>query len=451
MNIRENTGNSARAIREEIRKRSDRLMNYFLTAYFISGIGLAAFYDTWLIGFGIGGLCLLAYYSAKILLPGSSLYQYVLSAVFGVFMAQFIYQVHGLFEMHFFAFIGSAILITYQQWKLQIPILIVVFLHHSLFSFLQDSGFSTVYFTQLDYFDLQTYIIHIMLTMIIFFICGLWAFQLKKYNEIHIAQTLRVAELQREAQLSLERKHNADMMYRLNQELEAKAKELSLSNIELEQFAYVASHDLQEPLRTVTSFLALLEKKYNNLIDDKGKQYIAYTIDGARRMRRIINDLLEFSRVGRAEDKLESVNLNEIMKEITSLYQQQITEEKAHVVYDELPVLYTFKAPLRQVFQNLVANALKYKRPGTIPLINITCANTENYWQFSVTDNGIGINNENIDEIFIIFKRLHDNNTYKGTGIGLAITKKILENIGGKIWVESEEGKGSTFIFTLPQ
>jgi len=184
-NPHEQPGDLADIFHLEIKEKSDRLMNYFLAGYFLLGIIFAFFYETWLIAFGVGGLSLLAFYSAKILLPGSSLYQYVLSVVLGVFMAQFIYQMHGLFEMHFFAFIGSAVLIIYQKWKLQIPILILVFVHHAFFSYLQNSGFHNVYFTQLDYFDLQTFIIHIFLTAVIFFICGLWkylSFKLYKWQ-----------------------------------------------------------------------------------------------------------------------------------------------------------------------------------------------------------------------------------------------------------------------------
>lgn len=188
-----------------VQERSDKLMNYFLAGYFTIGLVLAIFYDTWLIAFGVGGLSLLAYYSAKLLLPGSDLYQYVLSAVLGIFMAQYIYQMHGLFEMHFFAFIGSALLITYQKWKLQIPVMLVVLFHHAIFGYLQNNGFNEIYFTQLDYFTLRTFIIHILLAAVIFFICGLWAYQLKKFYEIHLLQTIQMGELQKEAQLTLER------------------------------------------------------------------------------------------------------------------------------------------------------------------------------------------------------------------------------------------------------
>jgi len=187
----------------QVQKRSDRIINYFLPAYFLGGLIYANFYDTWLIAIGVGGLSLAAYYLAKIFLPDSDLYQYILSAVLGVFMAQYIYQMHGLFEMHFFAFIGSAILITYQNWKLQIPILIIVVVHHAVFGYLQDLGFTRIYFTQLDYFALQTFIIHVLLAAIIFFICGLWAYQLKKYSELEASQAKEMERLQNEALIAV--------------------------------------------------------------------------------------------------------------------------------------------------------------------------------------------------------------------------------------------------------
>ena len=167
---------------DQIKEKSDRMMNYFLVTFFVAGLVLAPFYGTWQVAIGVGGMSLLAYYSAKWALPDSSLYQYVLSAVLGVFMAQYIYQMHGLFEMHFIAFIASAILITYQNWKLQIPLTIVVVVHHATFAYLQYSGYDKVFFTQLDYMSLQTFIIHVVLAATIFFICGLWAYNIKKYN-----------------------------------------------------------------------------------------------------------------------------------------------------------------------------------------------------------------------------------------------------------------------------
>jgi PAS domain S-box-containing protein len=187
------------AFRRQVKERSDKLINYFLAGYLIMGLVAACFYDTWMIAIGSGGLCLIAYYSAKKILPDSNLYQYVLSGVLGVFMAQFIYQMHGLFEMHFLAFIGSAILITYQNWKLQIPMLLVVVVHHIAFGYLQNSGVENLYFTALNKTDLGVFIIHFVLAGIIFFICGLWSFHLKKNSEVQILQSIEMGRLQEDA------------------------------------------------------------------------------------------------------------------------------------------------------------------------------------------------------------------------------------------------------------
>ena len=236
---------------------------------------------------------------------------------------------------------------------------------------------------------------------------------------------------------------------KLNESLEKQAKELATSNAELEQFAFIASHDLQEPLRMVTSFMALLEKKYSDLVDDRGKQYIYFAVDGAKRMRQIILDLLDFSRVGRIEDKQEDVDLNIIVNETISLNRRIIEKNGARVIFESLPVIHTFKIPMRQVFQNLIGNSLKYRSADKEPVVSITGSETKTHYQFSVNDNGIGIAPEYFDKIFVIFQRLHNKDEYSGTGMGLSITKKIVESLGGKIWVESSLGNGSTFHFTM--
>lgn len=245
----------------QVKQRSDRLMNYFLIGHFLTGLALAVFYDTWLIAFGVGGLLLAAYYSVKLMLPESDLYQYVLSAVYGVFMAQFIYQMHGLFEMHFFAFIGSAILITYQKWKLQIPITLVVIIHHASLGYLQDVGVSKVYFTQLESFTLLAFAIHVILAAIVFFICGLWAYQLKKYNEIQLAQTIRVAELQREAQLYAERQKHAEVIEKQNEKME--------------EISWMQSHVIRAPLARIKGLIPLInEAKESRVEREKMLEYL---------------------------------------------------------------------------------------------------------------------------------------------------------------------------------
>ena len=236
-----------------------------------------------------------------------------------------------------------------------------------------------------------------------------------------------------------------------NESLQNHIKDLAISNEELEQFAYVASHDLQEPLRMVTSFLTQLEKKYRDVIDDKGKQYIHFAVDGARRMREIILDLLEFSTVGQTDEEPEKVNSNDLVNEIVRFYRRQMEELGASIIFNDLPSFYMYGTSVKQVFKNLIGNSLKYHRAGVPPVIIIDCKKTKTHFQFSVKDNGIGIDPEFFDKIFIIFQRLHNKDEYCGTGMGLAIVKKIVENLGGKVWLKSKEGEGSTFYFTLQE
>ena len=244
-------------------------------------------------------------------------------------------------------------------------------------------------------------------------------------------------------------KENEINLKKLNKDLHAQAKALADSNAELEQFAYVASHDLQEPLRMVTSFLSLLEIQYAGTFDAKGKTYIHFAVDGAKRMRQIILDLLEISKVGRSQDNIESLDLNIMVGETRLLLQHQIVENIAVIEVDKLPVVHAYRSSMMQVFQNLLGNSIKYKREGIAPHIKINAVEKDDHWQICVADNGIGIEKEYYHKIFVIFQRLHNQNQFSGTGIGLAITKKIIENMGGKIWLESSPGIGTTFYFTL--
>jgi PAS domain S-box-containing protein len=221
-------------------------------------------------------------------------------------------------------------------------------------------------------------------------------------------------------------------------------------NDELEQFAYVASHDLQEPLRMVTSFLTQLEKKYSEQLDERGKEYIHYAVDGAKRMRQIILDLLEYSRIGKVNEPLKEISISDVVEEVKLLHQNQIEELKANIAYTSLPVIKAHRTPIRQLFQNLISNGLKYHQQGNAPEVNIACISKEDEWVFCISDNGIGIEPMYFEKIFSIFQRLHNREEYSGTGIGLAITKKIVEHMGGKIWVESTPGEGSRFYFSLP-
>jgi PAS domain S-box-containing protein len=228
------------------------------------------------------------------------------------------------------------------------------------------------------------------------------------------------------------------------------AQELKRSNTELERFAYIASHDLQEPLRMVSSFLNLLEDELEEKLDDATRSYINFAVDGATRMKTLINDLLQYSRVGTNKEEFTAIDVNETMSYVLRILDEEIKKTKAIVKISPLPVIRANKMLVGQVFINLISNALKY-RGDKQPEIEIGSAEEGGSYVFYVKDNGIGINPKFYEKIFVIFQRLHGKTEHSGTGIGLAICKKIVESHNGKIWVESEEGKGSVFYFSIPK
>ncbi len=244
------------------------------------------------------------------------------------------------------------------------------------------------------------------------------------------------------------RKETEILLQELNETLEKKAEELLSSNAELERFAYIASHDLQEPLRMVSSFLQLLRKKYKDQLDETADRYIDFAVDGAERMKKLILDLLEYSRLGSNVQKFSLFGLKELIEEVCTLFSAQLKESGAVVEVASLPLLYGHRDQIGQLFQNLIGNALKY-RSQDAPHIRIGCSDKDSHWEFFVADNGIGIESRFFEKVFIIFQRLHNKSEYSGTGIGLAICKKIVERHKGKIWLDSEPGRGSTFRFTL--
>jgi len=236
-------------------------------------------------------------------------------------------------------------------------------------------------------------------------------------------------------------------------ELEALRREvveLRRSNCELEQFAYVTSHELQEPLRMVSSYVELFEKKYKDQLDDKADKYIGHAAMGAKRMQLLIAGLLEYSRVGGGELPTQVVQLDCVLDQALAILAPSLQESSAHVTREPLPLVRGHAALLAQVFQNLVANAYKFRRPGTSPRMHVSASAGDGEWTVSVKDDGIGIAPEFFERIFHMFERLHTRDEYPGTGIGLSICKKVVERHGGRIWVESRLGHGATFFFTLP-
>ncbi|MFI1993150.1 ATP-binding protein [Actinoplanes sp. NPDC020271] len=235
----------------------------------------------------------------------------------------------------------------------------------------------------------------------------------------------------------------------VNQQLQSQAEELTRSNRDLEQFAYVASHDLQEPLRKVASFCQLLQRRYAGQMDERADQYIAFAVDGAQRMQRLINDLLAFSRIGRLTSGFTDVDLNKVLGEVKSQLEPRAGAD-AEISWSPLPTVEGEEPLLTTLFVNLVGNSLKFRRPDVPPEIKVTAERDGKEWKFNVRDNGIGIEAEFADKVFVIFQRLHARDAYEGTGIGLAIVKKIVEYHGGRIWLDVDVEVGASIWFTLP-
>jgi PAS domain S-box-containing protein len=231
--------------------------------------------------------------------------------------------------------------------------------------------------------------------------------------------------------------------------LEEYAQELKKSNTELEQFAYVASHDLQEPLRMVGSYCQMLQRRYKGKLDKDADEFIGFAVEGALRMQQMINDLLTYSRVGRNGKGLVDIAVEDVVKSAVANLQAAIAESGAKVTWEALPTLRGEKVQLLQLFQNLIGNAVKFRADDRPLEVRVSAQHAAEGWHFMVKDTGIGIEAQYLERIFLIFQRLHDRTKYKGTGIGLAVCKKVVEHHGGRIWVESEPGKGTTFHFTL--
>ncbi|MEO5776944.1 MAG: HAMP domain-containing sensor histidine kinase [Flavobacterium sp.] len=406
-----------------IKNKSDSLMNYFIVSYFVFGLFLASYYDTWEIAIGVGGLLLIAYFSTKWALPKSDFYQYVLSTVLGIFMAQFIYQMHGMFEMHFTAFVASAILITYQNWKLQIPLTIVVIVHHGLFAYLQFIGLDKIYFTQLDYMTLETFIFHIVLAAIIFSLCGLWAHQFKKYSETHIQLTFNKQEVE-------------------NQELKK-------ANYELDRFVYSTSHDLRAPLN---SMLGLIEIAKDEVEDLPTLEYLRLLKTSAKKLDGFICDILDYSRNARMEVNKELIDFKELVDEtIQNLRFMGDINQQVDFAVDisgKVPV-YADKTRLSTILNNLISNSIRYQNlqiPN--PFVDIEIETFDAETKITIRDNGIGISKELLPKIFDMFYRVSDQSI--GSGLGLYIVKEAVNKLNGTIQVQSKLGEGATFFISIP-
>jgi PAS domain S-box-containing protein len=278
--------------------------------------------------------------------------------------------------------------------------------------------------------------------------------QLRKFNDDDVNQAsmfaAQAAIAIQNAQMYQQAQNDIAERKQTEQKLAHTLSELERSNKELEQFAYVASHDLQEPLRMVSSYTQLLARHYQGQMDDKARMYIDYAVDGAVRMQQLINDLLNFSRVNTRGISPEPVDMQALLNDVVRNLSIVIQENDACITNDALPIIRGDSSQMRQLLQNLIANALKFHRAEP-PQIHFLATEMGSEWRFAIQDNGIGIDPQYADKIFIIFQRLHSRQEYPGTGIGLAVCKRIVERHGGKIWFESEPGQGSIFYFTLPK
>jgi signal transduction histidine kinase/CheY-like chemotaxis protein len=381
---------------------------------------------------GVGSISVLAYYSVKFALPSSNLYQYVLSAVLGIFMAQYIYQMHGMFEMHFFAFIGSAILITYQNWKLQIPITAVVTIHHSAFAYLQNIGYEGVFFSQLNYLDVQTLVIHILLAGAIFFICALWGYQLRKSSERHIIQSFETMQAVRARE------------------------EAETANRSKSAFLAMMSHEIRTPMNGVIGMASLLsstklteeQKEYTDTIQNCGESLLV-----------VINDILDYSKIesGKMELEHRDVDVRNCIEEVLDVFATKAAESGVDLIYEidySVPSqIIGDSVRLRQVLMNLVGNSVKFTSQGEI-FVGVTASEISAeraVLNFEVRDSGIGISPDKMDRLFKPFSQVDSSTTrkYGGTGLGLVICERIVGLMGGSISVESKVGAGTTFTFSI--
>ncbi|UZR97942.1 sensor histidine kinase [Chondrinema litorale] len=430
---------------KNIRKKGDKITSYTLLGYFIFGLCIAPIYNTWIIGIGVGLLNLISYYTSKILLPQSTLNQYVASAVYAVFMAQFIYQMHGLFEMHFWVFIGCTLLIVYQNWKLHLPLVSIVIIHHGLFAYLQFTGNEEIYFTQLNFMDLNTFLIHIFLANIIFLICGYWSFDNYNKTLAMAYQNIKIKNQRDEILSKSEKLKDANKtVQQTNLNLEEivtkRTEELILAKEELNLFLYRTSHDLRGPLARIEGLLELAK------IENVQSVYWNECNTVVGEMAKTLEKLLMISTISNKSSECQLITFEKLKDFVT----KEFSHYDANINFQyqtDVTTFYSKPTLIKLILKALVENAIifNYQKPE----VNVEIfLGEDNILSIYVTDNGIGIEEKDMSHLFDMFFKA--SNKSKGNGLGLFIVKQAIKELNGEIDVNSKITKGTKFKIIIP-
>ena len=413
---------------KKVKERSDKMMNRALMIYLAVGIVLAFKYDTIDIALWVGGSTLICYWVTKLFLYDTDTYQYLTGVVLGIFMAQFIFQMHGMFEMHFVAFIGSVLMITYQNWKMQISLFLFVLIHHTVFGYLQFSGFHDIYFTQQDYMDLNTFLIHMIFATVIFSLSAVRAYNYRLMSDSFINQSFEIGRLQAK---------------------EIENVELIKVNKELDRFVYSVSHDLRAPLTGMLGVLMLAEKESK---ETKNSEYFRLLKSSVKRLDCFISDILDYSRNSRLERRPEVVDFKSILDDVNENLHAMLGKVEGVKILANINCDHQFKTDktrLTMVLNNLITNAVRYRRTGNEPsYVKVDIFTNEDGADIYVEDNGIGIKEEVQSKVFDMFYRGTDASV--GSGLGLYIVKEALDKLNASIKLTSVVGKGTKFAIHLP-